>query len=224
LAFFGSQKIIFTRMIEQLKHWDEELLLFLNRFHTDALDPVMYLVTRTDFWIPLYVVLVFLIFKNYKKEGWMVMAGVALAILLSDQITSGLMKPFFQRLRPSNEPALDGIIHIVNGYHGGQYGFASSHAANTTGVAFIVFLVLKKIYRWMWLIFFWAFIMSYTRIYLGVHYPGDIIAGALVGIASGYAGYGLYLILKRKFERPPEGNHQRLPEKEDQHSKGGPLL
>src|SRR6185295_20349450 len=111
------------------------------------LDPVMLLVTRTDFWIPLYLVLIFLIFRNYKKEGWMILAGVALTILLADQITSSIMKPFFQRLRPSNEPSLRGMVHIVNDYYGGLYGFASSHAANTTGVALIVYLVLRTYYR-----------------------------------------------------------------------------
>jgi undecaprenyl-diphosphatase len=186
-------------MIEQLKGWDKELLLLLNGFHTDSLDPLVMLVTRTDFWIPLYLVLLFLIFKNYNKKGWLVLAGVALTVLLADQVTSGLMKPYFQRLRPSNEPALEGVLHLVDSYRGGLYGFASSHAANTTGVALIVFLVLRNFYKWIWVIFIWAFVMSYTRIYLGVHYPGDIIVGAMIGLASGYAGFGFYLFLKRKF-------------------------
>ncbi len=186
-------------MIEQLKKWDEATLLFLNGFHTDALDPIMFVVTRTDFWIPLYLLLTFLIFRNYKKEGWMIMAGIALAVLLADQITSGLMKPLFQRLRPSNEPSLRGLVHIVNEYYGGLYGFASSHAANTTAVALMVYLVLKDFYKMIWLVFGWTFIMCYTRIYLGVHYPGDILVGAIVGLFAGFAGYKFYLFLKSKF-------------------------
>lgn len=186
-------------MIEKLKQWDEALLLFINGFHTDSLDPVMLVVTRTDVWTPLFLVLIFLIFKTYRKEGWWVMVGVALTVLLADQITSGLMKPFFHRLRPSNEPALEGALHLVNGYRGGLYGFASSHAANTLGVAFLVYMVLKDHHKMIWFIFIWAFVMSYTRLYLGVHYPGDILAGALVGLFSGYAGYRLYLFLKRKY-------------------------
>ncbi len=185
-------------MIEQLKEWDEQFLLFLNQFHTGWLDPAVLFITKTEAWIPLYALLIFLIFKNYKKEGWLVLAGVVMTVLLADQITSTVMKPFFHRLRPSNEPSLEGILHIVDGYRGGLYGFASSHAANTTGVAFLCFLVLRNAYKWMGLIFIWAFIMSYTRIYLGVHYPGDIIVGALVGLLSGYAGYRFYLWLKSK--------------------------
>src|SRR5436190_24238885 len=103
-------------MIDQLKQWDEQLLVLLNSLHTPWLDPVMLLITRTDFWIPLYLALIYLIFRNYKREGWLVMAGVAITILIADQVTASLMKPFFQRLRPSQEPALRDILHVVNDY------------------------------------------------------------------------------------------------------------
>lgn len=179
-------------MIEQLKVWDEQSLLFFNQFHAAWLDPVIYQVTKTEFWIPLYALLLYLIFRNHKKEGWLILLGIAITILLADRITSGLMKPFFLRLRPTNEPSLEGLLHIVQGYRGGLYGFASSHAANTTGVAFFIFLLFKDKYKWIWTIFIWAFVMSYTRIYLGVHYPGDILVGMLVGIGSGYSGFRFY--------------------------------
>ena len=182
-------------MLERLKEFDEQLFLFLNQFHSEWLDQVVFLITRTEFWIPLYALLIYLIFRNYKKEGWLVLLGVIITIILADQITSSLMKPFFLRLRPSHEPSLVGLIHIVQEYRGGMYGFASSHAANTTGVAFFIFLLFKNKYRWIWMIFIWAFVMSYTRIYLGVHYPGDILVGMLVGLGSGYTGYRFYLWL-----------------------------
>lgn len=183
-------------MIEQLKAWDEQLLLFLNQFHVAWLDQVMFWLTKTEFWMPLYIFLIYLIFRNYKKEGWLILAGVVITILIADVVTYRFMKPFFHRLRPSQEPALEGIIHLVNGYRGGLYGFASGHAANTTGVAFFVFLLFRKTYSWIWLIFIWAFVMTYTRIYLGVHYPGDILVGALVGLLGGYAGYRFYRWLR----------------------------
>ena len=188
-------------MIEQLKSWDEQLLLFLNQFHTDWLDPLVMLMTRTDFWIPLYIFLIYLIFKNYKKEGWLVMLGIAISVFLTDRITSGLMKPYFQRLRPSQEPALQALLHIVDGYRGGLYGFASSHAANTMGVATFVFSLFRKTYRWIGLVFIWVAIMCYTRIYLGVHYPGDTLTGLLVGLLSGIFSFQIYRWLASKVHR-----------------------
>jgi undecaprenyl-diphosphatase len=187
-------------MIEQVNHWDEQLLLFINQFHTGFLDSLIFQLTRTEPWIPLYLLLLYLIFRNYRKEGWLVLLGVAITILLADRITSGVMKPFFHRLRPSNEPALQAVLHTVNGYHGGLYGFASSHAANTAGVSLFIFLIFRNTYGWIGLIFIWPVITSYTRIYLGVHYPGDIIAGAAVGMMSGYAGYRLFLWLRDKLK------------------------
>jgi len=99
------------------------------------------------------------------------------------------MKPFFARLRPSQDPSMAGLLHHVDNYKGGLYGFASGHAANTFGVALFVWLTLKPIYKWMWVIFVWAALMTYTRIYLGVHFPGDIIVGATIGVGCGLIGF-----------------------------------
>jgi undecaprenyl-diphosphatase len=185
-------------MLETLSDWDTQLLLFLNQFHWPWLDQVAMLATRTEYWIPLFVFLLYLIFSDYKKEAWLVLLGIAVTILLADQITSSLMKPFFQRLRPSHQPALEGILHIVDGYRGGTYGFASSHAANTTGIALFIFLLFREKYKIIWLMFVWAFVMSYTRVYLGVHYPGDMIVGALVGAACGFSAFRMYEFAKKK--------------------------
>ena len=112
---------------------------------------------------------------------------------MTDQFTSGLMKPFFERLRPSHEPALEGMVHMVSGYSGGKYGFASSHAANTFGIAMFLSCLLKVEKPWINWLFLWAALVSYTRIYLGVHYPGDIIVGALIGVAFGWLVFKLYI-------------------------------
>jgi len=186
--------------MESLIELDKKLLIYLNGFHADWLDPIMLQLTKTQFWIPLYLFLIYLIFKNFSTRGWIIMAGVALAILLADQITSSLMKPFFMRLRPSQEPTLQGLVHIVNDYKGGLYGFASSHAANTFATALFVWLLFRKTYNWMVFIFVWAVLMTYTRIYLGVHYPGDIFVGAIVGLLSGWAGFEFYRLLDRKIK------------------------
>lgn len=179
---------------------DRELFLFLNGLNTEWLDPLMMLFTQTQFWVPLYLFLIYLIFKNFGNEGWFVLAGVVVTILLADQITSSLMKPFFARLRPSHEPSLAGLVHLVDGYAGGRYGFASSHAANTFGTAWFIWKLFGTRYRWIGLMFVWCTLMTYTRVYLGVHYPADVIVGALVGIGSGAIGWQVYQALRKKFK------------------------
>lgn len=185
-------------MLKFLIELDKEVLLFLNSFHTPWLDPVMLLITKTVFWLPLYLFLLYLVVKNFKKDSWIVLIGIAIAILLADQITSSIMKPFFERLRPSREPSLQGLVHLVNGYTGGKYGFASSHAANTFATALFFWLIFKDQYRWMWVLFVWAVVMTYTRIYLGVHYPGDILVGMLIGLGGAVAGYKLQRWIRNK--------------------------
>lgn len=191
-------------MMDQFLEWDKELLLFLNSFHTPWLDPVMILITKTIFWLPLYAVLVYLMFRNFKREAWFILIGAALTILLADQITSTLMKPYFARLRPSQDPALVGLLHHVNGYRGGLYGFSSGHAANTFGVALFVWLTLRSNYSWIGLIFLWAALMTYTRIYLGVHYPGDIAVGGLIGIFCGWIGFRIARYLRNRYSKNPK--------------------
>jgi undecaprenyl-diphosphatase len=187
--------------MESIIDLDKKLLIFLNSFHQPWLDPVMLYATKTFFWIPLYVFLIILIFKNYKKQGLYILLGAIVTVFLADQITSSLMKPYFARLRPSQEPSLLGIVHLVNGYKGGLYGFASSHAANTFGTALFVWLVLKPFYKWIGWIFLWAALMTYTRIYLGVHYPGDILVGASIGLGSGWIGYRSSMWMLRKTQK-----------------------
>ncbi len=165
---------------------DSQLFLFLNGLHTEWLDTVMVAITEMWLWIPLYILLLYMVFKQYGKRGWWVLLAVVVLILCSDQLSAHVCKPLFQRLRPCFNPDLEGLVHLPKGLPGGRYGFVSSHAANTFAVATFLTAVLRKSYRSIgWWLFAWALVSSYSRIYIGVHYPGDILAGAVLGVLIG---------------------------------------
>jgi undecaprenyl-diphosphatase len=190
-------------MIDSLIEIDKQLFLTFNGMHTPWLDPVIELFSKTSASIPLYAFLLYHVYAVYKQRTLGILISLALLILMTDQFTSGLMKPFFERLRPSHEPTLQGMVHLVNGYAGGNYGFASSHAANTFGIAMFLYCLFRHEKSWVGWLFLWAAFVSYTRIYLGVHYPGDIIVGALIGVLFGWLVFKLYnharvLIEKRR--------------------------
>lgn len=185
-------------IIDKIVSWDQELFLFLNSFHTASIDPVMLWVSEKYTWIPFYAVILAFIIWHYKVRSIVVLIGVALVILFADQLTSGFMKPFFERPRPCHEPVLEGLVYLAKGC-GGKFGFASSHAANTFGVAMFLWMLFKT-YRWAFLIFVWATVVSYSRIYLGVHYPLDIIVGGLLGMLIAWLVFKIFekIIFKNK--------------------------
>lgn len=187
--------------MDQLLELDKKLFLALNGYHNPWLDQLMIVLTNTTAWIPLYLLLLYLIIKNFGKEAWIVLLAIGLTVLLTDQLTSAVMKPFFARLRPSHEPALEGLVVTVNHYKGGKFGFASGHAANTFGVAMLMWLLLKRYRPWTGLLFLWALAVGYTRVYLGVHYPGDILAGACVGLLCALVVYLLFTFLNQTLKK-----------------------
>jgi undecaprenyl-diphosphatase len=182
-------------MIDKLIEYDHRLFIWLNGFHAPWLDPVMLYVSETWVWLPLHVVLIYLIFKDFSKHGWLVLFAVAITLTMSDQVTTSIMKPYFARLRPTHDPTLESIVHIVDGYRGGQFGFASSHAANTFALATFFFLLFRTSHKWIAFLFAWATLVAYSRVYLGVHFPGDILVGGMVGAITAFIGYRLFRII-----------------------------
>ena len=178
-------------MLEFLLQLDRTLFLLMNGAHTPWVDPLMTGVSATYTWIPLYALLLALFFRNLSwKYALTAVGAVLLCFLLTDRTSVLLFKSFFCRLRPSHEPTLEGMVHLLEG-RGGLYGFVSSHAANLFGLATLSCLILRK--KWLtWSLFVLVSVIGYSRIYVGKHYPFDVICGALLGILIGWIVYKLY--------------------------------
>lgn len=188
-------------MLETLKNIDEGLFLFLNAQHNTFFDPLMWLFSAKLFWGPLYVWFLWLLYKQYPKHYWTVIVAILLMIVASDQICN-LAKNNIMRLRPSQDPNLQAFVHTLNGYRGGMYGFYSGHASNAFSVAlFMITTVASKRWYIIPVSLTFAFLTAYSRVYLGVHYPGDIVAGGIMGtlLGTGFA-FAHTKIRKRHFE------------------------
>jgi len=170
-------------MIETLESWDKSLFKLLNGTHSEILDAVMPWISNKYVWIPLYALLLYFLIKHSGLAAWQVIVGVIFLILISDQVASGILKPWAERLRPCYDPELEEQVHLLKGC-GGRFGFASSHASNSFAIAMFCWLLLKDSIRHTWLLFIWAAVVAYSRVYLGVHFPGDILVGAIIGIFS----------------------------------------
>ena len=194
-------------MLEQLLHIDTEILLAINGWHAPWADRVMWIISEKTTWIALYGLLIGLLINKYPRASaqavkWLrkvpvcavMIVVIVLAVGAADFIASGILKDLVARPRPTRMPELEGVLHLVNGYRSGQYGFVSSHAANTMACALLFSLIWRKKIATVGLML-WVAMNCYSRMYLGVHYPLDIIGGLLVGALMAVVGYVLLCAL-----------------------------
>ena len=188
-------------MLEQLIELDQELFLFLNGLGTSTWDGFWLFYTDKIHWIPLYMVLLYLIYKkinNIKLFGIMLVL-IVLMITFTDQVTNIFKKVLVMRLRPCYEDGVADSMRLVRSWCGGRYGYFSGHASNSMAVAVFTGLTLRTKYKYLiFILLFWAFVMAYSRIYVGVHYPLDIVSGMAFGALSGFGFYKLNMYIKRR--------------------------
>lgn len=183
--------------METLLELDKNLFIFLNSLGSERFDGFWLFITKQINWIPIFLIIMYLVFKHL---GWrhalMIILVMALLIALTDQ-TTNLFKNYFQRLRPVNNTDLDDIIHFV--HKRSSFSFISGHASNSMAAAFFLYKVLKPYLKYMGFIFLWPLVFAYSRIYLGLHYPGDILAGYIWGILMALLMMKLYTFLRDKY-------------------------
>lgn len=194
-------------MIDYLTDIDSAALLAVNGLHSAFQDALWWMVSAKWSSALLLMALLWVLMHKNRRHALLVLALSAVAILVADQVSSGLIKQLVERLRPTHDPSLQSAVHIVNGYRGGLYGFVSSHAANFFALS--TFLALLMRHRMVTVsLFTWALLQCYSRMYLGVHYPGDILGGIIVGVLVGWLVWLLMRWIQHRW-RLPEGYYTR---------------
>ena len=174
-----------TDLLSMLKAMDTMVFLTVTSHHNAYFDSVMWLVSGKLIWVPLYVSLFFVLLKNYSyKVVFAILLAIGVVILFTDSFTAQVIRPWVCRLRPSNlDNPMSSMVHVVDGYRGGAYGFPSNHASNTWGLAFFITFLFRR-YKLTFFFFLWALLVCYSRMYLGVHYFGDLLIGGLLALAG----------------------------------------
>jgi undecaprenyl-diphosphatase len=188
-------------MLEHLIQLDTELFLYLNNLGSTTWDAFWMFYTTKFYWIPLYAVLLYLIFKQVSPKMFLIiLVVITLMVTFTDQITN-LFKHGFERLRPCHQEGVKDVMRIVKKGCGGQFGYFSGHASNSMAVAVFAGLLLRHKYKYLiFILLFWSALMGYSRIYIGVHYPLDVLCGFIFGAFSGFMFYKLSQFLKQKYK------------------------
>lgn len=170
-------------MLELILSLDTDLFLLLNQFNTPLFDEIMHFLSKSVFLMSiLFAFIITILIYSFQKKSWLFILFILLNFGLTDAISSRVFKPSFKRLRPCKVEILKPIIHTYGKCYGGDYGFVSSHAANTLGIAILLALFLKHKFWWITVFYPYSFIVSFSRIYLGKHYPLDILGGWILAI------------------------------------------
>jgi len=179
-------------MIEQIIEYDKFLFSLINgQWHSNFLDSILPFIRNKYFWIPLYLFIVSFMILNFKKKSIWMIIGLILTIIIADQISSSLIKPYFERLRPCNDSSLADTVRLLVNCGGGK-SFTSSHATNHFAIATLLSFILRPHFKFVSLVLvFWAGLISYAQIYVGVHFPFDVFCGALLGMTIGFIIYKL---------------------------------
>ncbi|MCB9017077.1 MAG: phosphatase PAP2 family protein [Paludibacteraceae bacterium] len=180
-------------MMENILEWDRQMMVALNLSgsHTVFGDYFMWMTTQIFIWVPVVLMLLYVVCKNKGREAIPVILMIIAVFVLCDQVSSSIMKPLVARPRPGHDPLVMDLLQYVHDYRGGAFGFPSSHAANSFGFAMFSALLFR--YRWYSLVVFvWATLCAYTRLYLGVHFPLDILTGISLGLLFGGLCYFIY--------------------------------
>ena len=184
---------------EKIIQYDKDLLVYLNGLGSQPWDGFWLGVTNQLSWIPLYLLFLYLIFKYLGwKNGLAFMLLAAILVTFSDQFTV-MVKEFFGRLRPNRDPSINGGIRILK--NNTSFSFVSGHATTSMAVSLLVYLTVKKHFRYGILFFIWPLLFAYSRIYIGVHFPLDVIIGALLGMLIGYLFYRISLLIRAYLDK-----------------------
>ncbi|HLV46865.1 MAG TPA: phosphatase PAP2 family protein [Flavobacterium sp.] len=185
-------------MWEQIIQWDKDLLVFLNSLGSESWDPFWLYITKQLNWWPLFLVVLYLLYRKLSlKQLLLLLLTLTLFFVFTDQMTN-LVKNSVQRYRPINDPDLIGFVRKIKG--SSSWSYFSGHASNSSGAILLLFMVLKNYYKKAWLLFLFPLIFAYTRLYLGLHFPLDILSGYVFGLLSGYLFFRLYVYFCNKYQ------------------------